>query len=119
VEVHLPNGLNGHGALPLYTNTADECELCSKSDESGVVVENNNGDSELTFKASPPLLPDTPVSLISNLSAPVEFECVCNAPRLASEFEFMKSLVSIGKKLIRLASKELKSKCGRVLIRFI
>lgn len=37
------------------------------------------------------------------------FECVCNAPRLAPEFEFTKALISIGKKLVRLASKELKS----------
>ena len=39
-----------------------------------------------------------------------QFECACNAPRLSPEFEFTKSLISIGKKLIHLASKELKSK---------
>ncbi len=38
-----------------------------------------------------------------------DFECVCNAPRLAPEFEFTKALISIGKKLVRLASKELKT----------
>lgn len=38
-----------------------------------------------------------------------KFECLCNAPRLAPEFEFTKSLISIGRKLIRLATKELKS----------
>ena len=38
-----------------------------------------------------------------------DFDCVCNAPRLAPEFEFTKALISIGKKLVRLASKELKT----------
>ena len=38
------------------------------------------------------------------------FECTCNAPRLAPELEFTKALVSIGKKLVRLSSRELKSK---------
>lgn len=38
-----------------------------------------------------------------------KFECLCSAPRLAPEFEFTKSLIAIGKKLIRLASKELKT----------
>lgn len=38
-----------------------------------------------------------------------EFECVCSAPRLAPVLEFTKSLVSIGKKLARLASRDLKS----------
>jgi hypothetical protein len=39
----------------------------------------------------------------------IKFECTCNAPRLAPEFEFTKALIHIGKKLIRLSSKELKS----------
>jgi hypothetical protein len=38
-----------------------------------------------------------------------EFDCFCNAPRLAPELEFTKTLVSIGKKLVRLSSRELKS----------
>jgi hypothetical protein len=38
-----------------------------------------------------------------------EFECVCNAPRLAPELEFTKALIQIGKKLVRLTSKELKT----------
>lgn len=38
-----------------------------------------------------------------------KFECLCNAPRLAPEYEFTKSLILVGKKLIRLATKELKS----------
>ncbi len=48
---------------------------------------------------------------LSNLTNNIDrkFECLCNAPRLAPEFEFTKSLISIGKKLIRLATKELKS----------
>ena len=37
------------------------------------------------------------------------FECVCNAPRLAPEIEFTKALINIGKKLARLATKELKT----------
>ena len=39
----------------------------------------------------------------------VNFECVCSAPRLAPELEFTKCLISIGKKLIRINTKELKS----------
>jgi hypothetical protein len=39
----------------------------------------------------------------------IDFECKCNAPRLAPEFEFTKALISIGKKLVRLGSKELKT----------
>ena len=38
-----------------------------------------------------------------------KFDCNCNAPRLAPEFEFTKALIHIGRKLIRLSSKELKS----------
>ncbi len=52
------------------------------------------------------LPPPLPVSL-SNTTP--KFECVCNAPRLAPELEFTKSLVAIGKKLVRLATKELKT----------
>ena len=52
------------------------------------------------------------ISLNENLNYPVafKFECTCNAPRLAPELEFSKALITIGKKLIRLGSKELKSK---------
>jgi hypothetical protein len=39
----------------------------------------------------------------------LNFECVCNAPRLAPEIEFTKALISIGKKLVRIATKELKT----------
>jgi hypothetical protein len=39
----------------------------------------------------------------------INFECVCNAPRLAPEIEFTKALISIGKKLVRIATKELKT----------
>jgi phosphatidylinositol 4-kinase len=52
--------------------------------------------------ASPPP-PQIPRSLTSS------FECACNAPRLAPEFEFTKALIQVGKKLVRLASKELKT----------
>lgn len=38
-----------------------------------------------------------------------KFECICSAPRLAPELEFTKSLISIGKKLIRINTKEAKS----------
>ena len=44
----------------------------------------------------------------------IKFECTCNAPRLAPEFEFTKALIHIGKKLIRLSSKELKSNMSQV-----
>jgi hypothetical protein len=40
---------------------------------------------------------------------PFRFECVCNAPRLGPELVFIRSLIEIGKKLMRLTSKELKS----------
>jgi hypothetical protein len=36
-------------------------------------------------------------------------QCICNAPRLAPEFELTKALISIGKKLVQLPTKELKS----------
>ena len=38
-----------------------------------------------------------------------DIKCMCNAPRLAPELEFTKALVSIGKKLVQLPTKELKS----------
>lgn len=42
-----------------------------------------------------------------------KFECICSAPRLAPELEFTKSLISIGKKLIRINTKEAKSMHGK------
>lgn len=98
-------------------NGGGECLMCPN----GIVdARSENGDArelmddELLFKSS---VINTPNSMPSSSPPPqpkqhiptVEFECMCSAPRLAPEFEFMKSLVSIGKKLIRLTSKELKS----------
>jgi hypothetical protein len=46
----------------------------------------------------------------NNNLIPNDIKCVCNAPRLAPELEFTKALVSIGKKLVQLPTKELKSR---------
>ena len=46
---------------------------------------------------------------VANINHDLNLKCVCNAPRLAPELEFTRSLVSIGKKLVQLPTKELKS----------
>jgi hypothetical protein len=64
---------------------------------------NNNNNINSENKENFDLLWKVPAQIKQN------FECVCNAPRLAPEIEFTKALISIGKKLVRIATKELKT----------
>lgn len=125
-------------AAAMMMISSDECQLCLNSaavaSNTGEALEHedeiaarsstliNTPDSlastsppklihaNTTRNRSPPVnTTTTTTTTTTNSASSSDFECTCNAPRLAPEFEFMKSLVSIGKKLIRLASKELKS----------
>ncbi len=77
----------------------DKAETISSSQSNGgndVALNCNEIDSNRQQFLQPPL-------------QTIKFDCICNAPRLATELEFNKALIHIGKKLIRLSSKELKS----------
>ena len=78
----------------------------SQTPESSASSTSSSASSSSSVSPPPPQI--APVRTI-NPHLASSFECSCSAPRLAPEFEFTKALIQIGKKLVRLASKELKT----------
>jgi hypothetical protein len=86
----------------------------NKAEENSMYRENNNkvvrhDFRDNQFKAQEFNKHENPNQLLLKNNSD-QFGCFCDAPRLAPELEFTKTLVSIGKKLVRLSSRELKSK---------